>query len=90
MKALETLQGFEQDTVVRQTLLDALQSDANSGVRIEAMNLLLNSLRENADSGAADPQILNVLRDRLRNDPNKYVRLQSAAALRELGADEQP
>jgi hypothetical protein len=29
--------------------------------------------------------MLNVLRDRLRNDSNNYVRLQSAAALRELG-----
>jgi len=90
MKALETLQGFEDDATVRQTLLDALQSDANSGVRIEAVNLLVNSLRDAGASGAADPQTLNVLRDRLRNDPNQYVRLQSAAALRELGASVRP
>jgi hypothetical protein len=85
MKALETLQGFEQDPAVRQTLLDVLHGDTNSGVRVEAINLLVNSLREESGSGPADPQTLGVLRDRLKNDPNNYVRQQSAAALRELG-----
>ncbi len=85
MKALESLQGYEQDPAVRQTLVDVLRSDSNSGVRIEAINLLVNSLRGASGSGTADPQTVNVLRDRLRNDPNNYVRLQSAAALRELG-----
>jgi hypothetical protein len=86
MKAIEALQGFEQDPAVRQTLLDALQSDDNSGVRVEAINLLLNALRSGNGFVAPDPQTLDVLRDRQRNDPNNYVRLQSAAALRELAA----
>ena len=85
MKAIEALQGFEQDPAVRQTLLDALQSDDNSGVRVEAINLLVSALQSSNGSAAPDPQTLDVLRDRLRNDPNNYVRLQSAAALRELG-----
>ncbi|MGA7794942.1 MAG: HEAT repeat domain-containing protein [Candidatus Acidiferrales bacterium] len=85
MKAIEALQGFEQDPAVRQTLLDALKSDDNSGVRVEAINLLVGALQSNDGSAAPDPQTLDVLRDRLRNDPNNYVRLQSAAALRELG-----
>ena len=86
MKAIEALQGFEQDPAVRQTLLDALQSDDNSGVRVEAINLLVSALcNPMTDPAAPDPQTLDVLRDRLRNDPNNYVRLQSAAALRELG-----
>jgi len=90
MKALEALQGFEQDPAVRQTLLDALQSDDNSGVRVEAVNLIVSALQSNHGPGAPDPQTLDVLRDRLRNDPNNYVRLQSAAALRELGSDDRP
>ena len=90
MKALEALQGFEKDPAVRQTLLEALQSDDNSGVRVSAINLLVNSLRADGESGPADPRILAVLRDRLRNDPNNYVRLQSAAALRELGSSDLP
>jgi HEAT repeat protein len=87
MKALEALQGFEQDSAVRETLLDALQSDANSGVRVEAINILLNALRSGTGFAAPDPQTLDVLRDRQRNDPNNYVRQQSAAALREMGAE---
>jgi anti-sigma factor RsiW len=90
MKALESLQGFENDPAVRQTLLDTLQRDTNSGVRVSAINLLVNSLRTDGDSSPADPQMLTVLRDRLRKDPNNYVRLQSAAALRALGAGELP
>jgi hypothetical protein len=85
MKALEALQGFEQDPAVRQTLLEALQRDDNSGVRVEAIDLLVSALQSKSESGSPDPQTLDVLRDRQRNDPNNYVRLQSAAALRELG-----
>jgi hypothetical protein len=90
VKALEALQGFEQDPTVRQTLIEALQNDSNSGVRVEAINLLVSSLRAEGSSGPADPKILGVLRDRVRNDPNKYVRQQSAAALRQVGAGELP
>jgi hypothetical protein len=87
MKALETLQGLALDPLVRQTILGALQSDNNSGVRVAAMNLLTDSLRADGQSHPGDPQILAVLRDRARNDSNQYVRLQSAAALRQLGFD---
>ena len=90
IKALEALQGFEQDSTVQQTLIGALQNDNNSGVRVEAINLLFNALRAEASSGAADPKVLAVLRDRLRNDPNNYIRLQSAAALRQLNGGELP
>lgn len=85
MKAIEALQGFEQDPAVWQTLLGALQSDDNSGVRVEAIDLLVHALQSNRGFGAPDAQTLDVLRDRQRNDSNHYVRLQSAAALRELG-----
>jgi hypothetical protein len=83
IKALEALRGFEQDSTVRQTLIGALRNDENSGVRVEAINLLLDALRAEKPTGADDPKILAILRDRLRNDPNNYIRLQSAAALRQ-------
>ncbi len=85
MKALEALQGFEQDPMVHETLLDALRSDDSSWVRVEAINLLVASLQSQNGSPAPDAQMLDVLRDRLRNDSNHYVRVQSAAALRQLG-----
>ncbi len=90
IKALETLRGFERDSLVRQTLIEVLQNDSNSGVRVEAVNLLVNALRAEDSSGSADPKVLAVLRYRLRNDPNNYVRLQSAAAIRQLDAGELP
>jgi len=86
IKALEALQGFDWDPMVHQTLLDALQSDDSPWVRVEAINFLVNALHLRNGAPSADPQSLDVLRDRLRNDPNNYVRAQSAAALRELGA----
>jgi hypothetical protein len=85
MKAIEALRGFELDPTVRGTLLDALQNDDNSGVRVAAINLLSSALQSANGSAIADPQTVDVLRDRLHNDSNKYVRLQSAAALRALG-----
>ena len=88
IKALEALQGFEQDPAVRGVLLDALESDASSGVRVVAIHLLFAALQSEGAfgaSGAPDPQMLEVLRDRLRNDPSPDVRQQSAAALHEFG-----
>jgi hypothetical protein len=90
IRALETLQGLEQDPGVRKTLVHVLQNDSNSGVRVMAINLLVNALRAAGQTPPADPQILGVLRDRLQNDPSKYIRLESAAALRELGSGELP
>ncbi len=86
MKALKALQGFERDQSVRDTLLDALQTDENSGVRAAAIGQILDALRSRNGSITPEPQTLYVLRDRLRNDPSRSVRLQSAAALHELGA----
>lgn len=84
IKALEALQGFEQDSAVRDALLDALESDANSNVRAEAIHLLRGALQSEDAAGAQDAQMLEVLRDRLRNDPSPTIRQQSAAALHDL------
>ncbi len=83
MKALEALNGSEPQDIVRQTLLDALVDDENTGVRVEA----INELREMAANGqvVSDDHMVSVLRDRMQKDPNTYIRLQSAAAIRDLG-----
>jgi len=90
LKALEALRGFEQEETVRHTLLDALLHDSNPGIRVEAINSLQAALRAMAETGAAlaDPRLLDALRDRMQRDPNNYVRLQSAAAIRQLGPPE--
>jgi hypothetical protein len=89
MKALEALQDMTQEPLVRRTILEALQNDSNSGVRVAAMNLLLASIGQGGGP-QADAQVLSVLRDRVRNDPNHYIRLKSAAVLRQLGSDDTP
>jgi anti-sigma factor RsiW len=86
LKALEALNGAEPQDLVRQTLLDALVDDRNPGVRIEA----INTLRSMAAQGkvTSDDHMLAVLRERMKKDPNTYIRLQSAAAIRDLGPRE--
>ncbi len=86
LKALEALNGAEPQDIVRDTLLDALVDDQNPGVRIEA----INALREMAARGQVGPDdhMLSVLRGRMESDPNTYIRLQSAAAIRDLGPRE--
>jgi hypothetical protein len=86
LKALEALNGAEPQDLVRKTLLDALVDDRNPGVRIEA----INALRSMAAQGkvVSDDHMLAVLRDRMQKDPNTYIRLQSAAAIRDLGPRE--
>jgi hypothetical protein len=83
LKALEALNGAEPQDIIRQTLLDALVDDQNPGVRIEA----INALRQMAAQGqvVTDDRMLSVLRDRMQRDPSTYIRLQSAAAIRDLG-----
>jgi HEAT repeats/Putative zinc-finger len=86
LKALEALDDAGSQEMVRQTMLDALVDDQNPGVRIEA----INALREMAAKGQMDPDghTLDVLRQRMQNDPNTYIRLQSAAAIRDIGPRE--
>lgn len=84
LKALEALTEAQPNQQVVQTMLDALVKDANIGVRVEA----INSLRAFSARGAllSDPQAFTVLRDRMRTDPNNYIRLQSAAAIQQTPA----
>jgi HEAT repeats/Putative zinc-finger len=86
LKALEALDGAGSQEMVRQTLLDALVQDQNPGVRIEAVN----ALREMAAKGQmdSDGHTADVLRQRMQKDPNTYIRLQSAAAIRDIGPRE--
>jgi hypothetical protein len=86
LKALEALNGAEPQDIIRQTLLDALVDDQNPGVRVEA----INALRDMAAKGqvVSDDNMIRVLREREKKDPNTYIRLQSAAAIRDLGPRE--
>jgi len=86
LKALEALSGADPQETIRQTLLDALVDDQNPGVRVEAVN----ALRDMAAKGQmdSDGHTADVLRQRMQKDPNTYIRLQSAAAIRDIGPRE--
>ena len=89
LKALEALQGFGADPRVRQVMLGVLTNDGNSGARIDALNELLAA--PSALGVAAlplDAETMRVLRDRMQNDANSYVRQRSATALGQLTAAE--
>jgi hypothetical protein len=87
LKALEALNGMNSDPDALHTMVAALSSDENSGVRVEAVNSLLAALGSSdagpvpVDFGAQD-----VLRDRMQNDPNHYIRQRSATALARLAS----
>ena len=84
-KALDALQGFERDPMVRDALLDAIEGDADPGVRVEGIHLILSVLQSPGGAGGSDRQVVGILHDRLRSDPNSAVRRHSAAALQQLG-----
>ncbi len=102
MKALEALRDSSDDDAVRNTLLDVLEHDDNPGVRVEAINLLVNSLGHDAQERKSFPALdmnslpadasveraLRMLGALQQHDPNRYVRLRSAAALRQIGPRE--
>jgi hypothetical protein len=83
LKAIEALDGAGSQETVRETLLDALVEDQNPGVRIEAVNALRN-MAANGQMDSDDHSV-DVLRERMQKDPNTYIRLQSAAAIRDIG-----
>ena len=81
LKAVDALKNARtSDDGARQALLVAL-GDGNPGVRIEAVN----ELQRLATGGDLQgPAAVEALRTRMQSDPNNYVRLQSAALVREL------
>jgi hypothetical protein len=87
LRALESLRGVELDDQVRMTLLEALTRDDNPGVRVEAINLLSTGARALTAKGSSksEDELVRVLRDHMESDPSNYVRMQSAAALRDIG-----
>lgn len=90
LRALEALRDGTIDAAVRDTLLEALVNDNNPGVRVEAISSLVNSLPKSGGE-SMDPNaehVMRVLQNLTRKDPNRYIRMQSAAALRQLGPRE--
>src|SRR6267378_1090819 len=114
LEALEALRDYASEDSVRAVLLETLKHDSNPGVRVEAVNLLVNSLEKSGDGNSIPAMVpgmaplpdgntvramaggdahqvsmtgvIMTLEDLRRTDPSSYVRLRSAAALRQLSA----
>jgi hypothetical protein len=91
LKAVEALSTFGVDPAARQAMFEALARDDNSGVRIEAVDGLEAALAAlHTAPQPPDGRALSILRDRMRNDPNNYVRLHSASVLGQLTSLAEP
>jgi hypothetical protein len=87
LKAIEALRSFGLDPAARQAMFEALAGDDNSGVRIEAVDGLQAALAGPA-AAPPDDRGMAILRDRMHNDPNSYVRLHSASVLSQFASFE--
>jgi HEAT repeat protein len=87
LRAIEALRGVGSAPDVQSAILEALSDDDNSGVRIQALNTLLERMRSHEfPSISLDNRAVSILRDRMRNDSNRYIRSRSADALGQLAS----
>jgi hypothetical protein len=77
LKALDALAPYKQDVDVRHALITTLRTDANPGMRVNAIDLL---------TANPDRELVEVLQDVVRYEPNSWVRLRSEQTLAELNA----
>ena len=87
LKAIEALRGTGSEPDVQSAILAALAGDDNSGVRIQALDTLFEQMGSGESSSTPlDDQAVSILRDRMRNDSNSYIRSRSADALGRLAS----
>jgi len=87
LRAIEALRDVGSATDVQSAILGALSDDDNSGVRIQALNSLLERMRSREFSRVPlDNRAVGILRDRMNNDSNSYIRSRSADALGQLAS----
>jgi hypothetical protein len=85
LRAIEALRDVGSAADVQSAILGALSDDDNSGVRIQALNSLLERMRSREFSRVPlDNRAVGILRDRMNNDSNSYIRSRSADALGQL------
>jgi hypothetical protein len=77
LKAIDGLKPFEADPQVRRTLAEVLLNDANPGVRIRTIDMLVEH---------QDGSMVGVLQDVVQRESNSYVRLKCERALRAMNA----
>jgi HEAT repeats/Putative zinc-finger len=85
LRAIGALRDAGSAADVQSAILGALSDDDNSGVRIQALNSVLERMRSREFSRVPlDNRAVGILRDRMNNDSNSYIRSRSADALGQL------
>lgn len=79
-KALMALLNIPYNQRVKETLLYTLINDANSGIRIAAINGLTSATM---DGNKFDDETLKILKQKSQNDDNEYIRIRAASLVKE-------
>ncbi len=79
-EALRVLKGFPFDNQIREAFLYVLVHDKNPGLRIAAINSLDSARVQTREAG---PDLLEVLKEKMRSDNNNYVRIRAKEVLEE-------
>ena len=80
LEAMKLLKKFSFDDEVKSAMLYVLQNDSSSGMRIDAMNTLVQANKKGSTFNSED---LSVLRQKVQQDDNNYIRYQAKTVLKE-------
>jgi hypothetical protein len=83
LAALDAVRGMECGDDLPRSFIEVLEHDKNTGVRAESVDVLLDLVEKEG----RDEAILSALERVAKGDPNRYMRLKCASALRKLGSD---
>lgn len=80
-EAMNALCNLQFDEKIRDAMIYVLQNDNNSGLRIQAINCLdvKNDLQK-----ITDPNTINVLKKKMEEDENSYIKLRAKTILTKL------
>ena len=80
-EAMNALCSIPFDGQIRDAMIYVLQNDKNSGLRIQAINCLSE---KNDIKKLSDPNTINVLREKMQEDENSYIKLRAKTILTKL------
>ncbi len=80
-EAMNALCNLPFDDKISDAIVYVLQNDKNSGLRIQAINCLNE---KNDVKRLSDPNIKNVLKNRMQEDDNSYIKLRAKTMLTKL------
>jgi len=80
-EAMTALCRLPFDDQVNAAVVYVLQNDKNSGLRIMAINCLSD---KNEQNQSANPELINVLKKKMQDDSNSYIKLRAKSLLTKL------